>query len=120
MQTKTATKCESKFDPMVQQLKSEEILFETDRRFESRDLLVRPVSILLPNDESNIDCFSRNISPEGICLVTPRAFSDDFEAMILVHRLTGRHYSISSNCKWCEEFGDSWYLSGWKFAEAVS
>ncbi|MBX3421933.1 MAG: PilZ domain-containing protein [Pirellulaceae bacterium] len=104
----------------VKQLVIEDYHYDlTERRSCHRQVLVRPVSILVEDSQLTIAAISRNISSAGICLLTKQEISRDCAAKLSIHSLSETPQAFLANCRWCSTFGTGWYLSGWSFVNLV-
>ncbi len=106
---------------MVDELLRESARYERELRSFHRDVLVCPVDVQLPNELLDIQqCFSRNISPMGISLVSQVEFPDRVIASLKVHRPCSRGkrqdvQRVAAECRWCKPFSDIYWVSGWQF-----
>ena len=96
--------------------------FQTTKLRERRGLhrkpFVRPVKIFIGRDE--VDCiagFSRDVTDKGLGLITQVAWEPHKIAKIQVHSVFGAPYEVRAEVRWCEAFGDDWFLTGWSFLE---
>lgn len=104
----------------VENLFNEDRQFErTERRFSIREQFSRPVTVKIQNQEEVIDGFSKNISFEGIGIITKTEFPQGSEAKIEIHSSNSVNPVIVSKLAWCKPFGKGWYISGWSFVTAV-
>ncbi len=112
---------QSPSDPVVERivlqlLREESQLIARERRSAHRQSLIRPVTISLRSDEEiEIRGFTRNISTQGVGVISDLDFVDGGVAIIKIHSLDGRDTRILSECRWSNPFGEGWYASGWNF-----
>lgn len=101
----------------IQQLmKEHEAELLRERRSADRKPFVRPVVIATGrNHETLHEGFSRDISQIGIGMVTRTQWTMGTHAMLTIHSLTKRVARVSAEVRWCQEYGEGWYLSGWRF-----
>ncbi|NNE00275.1 MAG: PilZ domain-containing protein [Pirellulaceae bacterium] len=98
-------------------------MLRADARYDSvenrsahREHLLRSVTLKFRSpSERTVEGFSRNISATGIGLITPEAIADQSTAILTIERLRDHDVSILSECRWCRDFGKSFYISGWQF-----
>jgi hypothetical protein len=100
----------------IEGLLSEDSNFDrTEHRSAHRDHLVRSVDVKLRDCGTAIAAFSRNVSANGIGLITHESISDRTFAVLTISKLTGNDVSILAECRWCKPYGRNWHLSGWQF-----
>ena len=100
---------------LVDRLIKEEQRYEQDKRSVHRTPFVRPVTIYLSDDGGEIAAFSKNISAGGIGLLISQPIEAEAKAKLEIHALRGAPLRMLSESRWCHEFGNGWYLSGWRF-----
>jgi hypothetical protein len=86
----------------------------TEMRSRYRENLVVPVKVFFQNGETEMG-FSRNISEAGICVITRTLIPDNQMLDLEIYKLNGSPIRITSDARWCRPFGQSYYMSGWKF-----
>lgn len=86
----------------------------TEMRSRYRENLVVPVKVWFKNGESEMG-FSRNISEAGICVITQKLIVENEILDLEIYKLNGTPVRITSDARWCRPFGQSYYMSGWKF-----
>jgi hypothetical protein len=98
---------------LVSQIQLDQQGFSSENRSGHREPLVMPINIETSLDEFGLDAFTRNISPEGICLIAPQPFRPLSEASI---RLMSGTFPkrVASTCRWNKKFGMSYWISGWQ------
>lgn len=99
----------------VPQILEEDLWLNVEQRDSDRERLAIPVVVHQKNNGPKIHCFSRNISPNGVCLIgneEPATF--DFSLLELV-RSNGRSSRVTAECKWARRIGKSCWISGWQF-----
>lgn len=107
--------------PELQQLVDQILDEETrakigERRDSSRQQISRPLRIQ-PRDEQERDltAMSRDISGSGLGVISVDGFEMGTLARIEISRLKGAPSVVLAECRWCDPFGNGWFLSGWNF-----
>lgn len=101
---------------IVHELLREDLNFDrTDNRSTHRDTIVRPVVIDFRDCDETIAAVSRNISANGIGLITDKPIDNQTVAILRISKLTGKDETILSECRWSKAYGANWFLSGWQF-----
>lgn len=91
-----------------------------DRRAIGRIPFVRPIVIKSHSTNSQaIECFSRNLSPAGIGIVSRDSFKLGDVGTIEIHRFRQSPVIVLAECRWCDSFGSAWHFSGWVFLSTV-
>ena len=85
-----------------------------ERRATNRKPFARPVKIVTAQNEI-YDGFSRDLSPQGIGVITQEELPQSTIATITIHRLEGSAVDVPAEVRWSAPFGDGWYVSGWRF-----
>jgi hypothetical protein len=107
------------------QLQIEQLLLEIqrakfmERRTEPRQPFVRPVSIHVGR-EAGVKAFSKNMSQQGIGIIAAQMWDVGTIATIRIHSLTRKPVYLRCELRWCDPYGDDWYLTGWKFLSEAS
>ena len=97
-------------------LKENESELLKERRSTDRKPFVRPVVIATGrNHEKLVDAFSRDISLIGIGLVSPSNLPPGTLAVLTIHSLGRQVVRVTAEVRWCQAYGDGWFLSGWSF-----
>ncbi len=86
----------------------------TERRTEPRQPFARPVVIHLPHGPS-IRAFSKDLSAQGIGVITDTSFQPNSLATLEIHSMHGDPILLRSEARWCDAYGKGWFLVGWKF-----
>lgn len=89
-----------------------------ERRSNNREPLVRPVRVVALVDGCHDvlgEGFSKNFSPAGIGIVTRGKFAEGLIAVLEIHRFGRAPAAVLAECRWCDAFGEGWFMSGWKF-----
>ena len=99
-----------------QLLKENEAELLRERRSADRKPFTRPVLVLCgKNQETVHEAFSRDISPVGIGLITRVEWSEGAFAVLVIHSVGKKVIRVASEVRWCQPYGDGWYVSGWTF-----
>ena len=99
----------------VGRLLKENQLIEPEQRGKGRLQAAVPVSIYLPDQNSRASGFTRNLSHEGISLVSKVETKPGQVAGLEIKRLTGESSQMESLCLWGKRYGEHNWVSGWKF-----
>ncbi len=86
----------------------------TERRTETRQPFARPVEIHLPHGPS-IKAFSKDLSAQGIGIITDVSFQNNSLATLEIHSVTGGPVLLRAEVRWSDTYGKGWFLVGWKF-----
>ncbi|MEQ9409660.1 MAG: PilZ domain-containing protein [Fuerstiella sp.] len=89
-----------------------------ERRTEPRHPFVRPVMIHL-RDEPAIQAFSKDLSKQGIGMITDRQFKPGTMAVLAIHSATHNPVYVKCELRWSDPFGKGWFLTGWKFLSSA-
>ena len=99
-----------------QLLKENQAALLRERRSNNRKPFVRPVKIIAGRDHSEShDGFSRDISAQGIGVISRVQWQPQAIAIIEIHQLQGSDVAVRAEARWSEPFGDGWYSTGWRF-----
>lgn len=90
-----------------------------ERRTELRESFVRPVSVYIGSDEP-LTTFSKNVSRQGIAIVSRRQLEPGTIATLRIHSLERQNLCFRCEVRWCDPYGDGWFVSGWKFVSIGS
>jgi hypothetical protein len=85
-----------------------------ERRSVARTPFVRPVRIVTGRQETHDGC-SRDISKNGIAIMTRSEWKPSTIATLAIHSLKRRPDTVKAEVRWCQPFGEGWYVSGWRF-----
>jgi hypothetical protein len=115
--TTTGTKLHGTVHQIIDQLVIEERdSGPVERRTAHRQALTRPVLLRPLNDpEKSWQAFSKNVSPHGIGLITHERIELGTIAKLTIYRPAGPPVDLLAECRWCDPFGDDWFLHGWNF-----
>jgi len=90
----------------------------TERRTEPRHAFARPVHIHIGR-EPGLLSFSKDMSKQGIGLITSLELDVGTVAVLKIHSTTGRPVHLKCELRWSDGYGPDWYLTGWKFISAA-
>ncbi len=102
---------------LISQIQCEDIRRMRENREVTRQNIALPVTIKFNATGQELDAVSRDISSSGIGLISSLAI-DPATVGELEIQLTSSTTTISGQCHWCEKYGKSFYLTGWKFTGA--
>lgn len=91
----------------------------SERRTEPRHPFVRPVHISLP-DVGNVLAFSKDMSKQGIGIITDQDLPDGQIAVLTIHSTSNYPVHLKCELRWSDRFGKGWFLTGWKFLGTAS
>lgn len=86
----------------------------TERRTEPRHAFVRPVRIQI-GSEPAFQAFSKDLSKQGIGIITDRELRDGTVAVLSIHSTVHQSVHLKCELRWSDPFGKGWFLTGWKF-----
>jgi len=104
---------------LVDAIVKEESCASRERRSAHRVPLVRPVVVEMNGEARPFYSFSKNISACGIGLIMRLAPPNGTAAKLSIQRMHGDAAQVRAELRWCEPFGDGWYLTGWKFLAPI-
>ena len=90
-----------------------------EQRGAARTPLVCAVAIQHTFDEHSYHAFSRDISADGIGLITSSNVAIDQTANLSISRFDGASLKVAAVCRWCTPYGTDWYLSGWEYRHLI-
>lgn len=89
-----------------------------EKRAAGKHPFVRPVRIqLVSGAHEDVKAFTKDISANGVTIVTSRSWPVGVAAALEIHSLQGPDFQLQGSVHWCESFGHGWYVSGWHFVE---
>jgi hypothetical protein len=100
---------------LIREVIEDDNRFEKELRSVHRERLVLPVEIKRGTGEEYVRAFSRNISSEGIALISDLPFEDGERATLTIHQTAKPGSRVVSKCRWCKPFGKNFWVSGWQF-----
>ena len=99
----------------MERLLEEDGLVEPEQRSESRLTTAIPVCIKLPNETNRLSGFTRNLSTDGISLVSNGETAVGQTALLEIMRLDGGSSKAEGRCLWAKRYGEEHWVSGWGF-----
>ncbi len=110
-----------KADPVVERIIHD--MIREDSRFVAaemrsvhRETLVVPVTACF-KDGTTYQTFSRNISPQGVCLIGKEPMECEQVADLDIYRINADPIRIVAEIRWCKPFGQEYFFSGWRFIQ---
>lgn len=91
----------------------------TERRTEPRHPFVRPVQMYL-GKEDVILTFSKDMSKQGIGIITDRELTVGTIAVLTIHSTSHTPVTLKCEVRWIDKFGKDWFLTGWKFLSSAA
>lgn len=104
-------------DRQISLLIKDAIRIDQERRAEARHPFVYPVSLHVPNGEAEFG-FTRDISLKGVGLILSHEWAPGSIADLELH--SSNPLCIKSEARWARQYGDGWYLVGWRFLSMVT
>ena len=87
-----------------------------ERRACDRKPFVRPIKFVTVRVQGEShDGFSRDISAQGIGVISRVQWQPNAIATIKIHRLKGKEVAVKAEARWSEPYGDGWFVTGWSF-----
>ena len=99
----------------VGQLLKEDRLVEPEQRTGNRVTTAVPVYVTLSDSSTRVPGFTRNLSRDGICLVSKIETTLGQHASLEVMRPDGGSSVVESRCLWSKRYGEAHWVSGWDF-----
>lgn len=84
-----------------------------ERRAADRQPFTRPVHVQTQRG-SNL-AFSRDMSRDGIALISQASWPTGTMATLRVHSLFSHDAEIRAEARWSEPYGKDWHITGWRF-----
>lgn len=120
MSIATDTSSENEFSALIDELvRSAQSFDGMDRRGDNRIPLICAVTIQNTFGEETSQAFSRDISADGIGLITSTKVPIDQSANLSISRFDGASLRLSAVSRWCTSYGKDWYLSGWEYRRLI-
>jgi len=88
---------------------------EDDIRATDREKYAIPLVIHQKGNQSRIHGFTRNMSGEGVNLIAREGVALNSHCMLEFIRKEGERCSLIAECVWVKKFGESHWMTGWKF-----
>ena len=99
----------------VEQVKTEDARFDRELRSQHREKIVLSVTVKFLNGDEAVDCFSRNLSGSGACLLSSQPFTVDSQCVLKIHHIGNKDSNVIAIAKWSRPFGNDNFISGWQF-----
>ena len=99
----------------VAQILKEDLLVEPEHRTGNRVTTAIPVYVTLSDSSTRVPGFTRNLSRDGICLVSKIGTTSGQHASLEVMRPDGGSSVVESRCLWSKQYGEAHWVSGWDF-----
>lgn len=90
-----------------------------ERRAVDRQPFVRPLQITPTRGGDSLFGFSRDVSRNGISIITSEPLTPGTMALLQIHSTFGPQLEIRAQVRWCDSFGAGWFTSGWFFLEGT-
>lgn len=102
-------------EKIIKQIQHEDSRFDFELRSCHREKVILPVDVRFMNGNDVVQCYSRNLSGTGICLLSEKPFNADTQCVLQVNRLDDSVSDIVAVNRWCKSFGPKHWISGWQF-----
>ena len=87
-----------------------------ERRSVDRKPFVRPLQVITGRDQKDAhEAVSRDISSRAMGMISRHEFPPNTIATIRIHSLKGKDVLVRAELRWCEPYGEGWFVSGWSF-----
>ena len=106
-------------EEVIRALIKDAVQGEHERRAAKRHPFVYPVSIHTPNQPPDFG-FSRDLSQTGLGLIHSSAWAAGTIADLEIHGPSEKPVAFKSEVRWAREYGNGWYLIGWRFLSLVT
>ena len=100
---------------VVQLIKENQAILLRERRLADRTPFVRPVAMRAGRSGEPIKGFTRDLSPLGTAVVSPQPWNRHDIVWLTIHSINSRHVCFKTEARWCEPYGDGWYVVGFIF-----
>ena len=98
---------------LIAEIRADEVRFDRELRSAHREKIVIPIDISRGAEIAY--GFTRNLSPQGACVIAFQQFAESGKAKISLYRLGGKRSCVVAECRWCKPYGTGYFLSGWQF-----
>jgi hypothetical protein len=98
-------------------LREQQTTILRERRSVNRQPFVRPLEVQARGTEPQTG-FSRDVSRHGISLIARQPLAAGTIATLRIHSVYGPPMEVRAEVRWCDPFGDGWFLSGWYFLDS--
>lgn len=86
-----------------------------EERLVKREYLTCSVMLELGVTGKKCMGFSRDISDDGVGLITEEKIEPNTVATLSIERFDGTHVKLRAICRWARYYGPNWHLTGWEF-----
>lgn len=103
---------------ILREVRESEELFDNELRKFYRGQAILPIKVV---DEEDTECFAftKNVSQNGVCLISPQPFFDGDLAHMNINGLNYETGQLPATCRWSKRFGISYWASGWEFNQDI-
>ena len=116
MMRTTGRAANPEIERVVNRLIAEDTQYDQrENRSSLRHKFIRAVDLQLRESGRDLTAFSRNLSADGIGVITNEFVPEGEMAVISIAQLGPGKVLLLGKCKWCKSYGDNWFLSGWQF-----
>ena len=106
----------AEIENLIKDLQTVEENYNSELRSRDREKLVIPIELSTFDKEFSLSAFSRDISSNGLGVITSQPFSAGSQMAIQMH-LQGGGNKVRCQCRWNTAFGESFWASGWELSE---
>ncbi len=117
MNVRSGMKEKNRIRQIIERLqKAEKAELIRERRNAERLTFVRPVIITTGRDrQTQIKATSKDLSQTGMGLIHDVGLEVGRIGVLTIYRLHDDPLMIRAECRWCQTFCKSWFVSGWRF-----
>ena len=102
--------------PLAVRLQTGHCQATRERRTAERLTSIRPVVITTGRDrKTHVKATSKDLSHTGMGLIHDVAFEVGRIGVLKIYRLHDDPLLIRAECRWCQPYCQSWFVSGWRF-----
>ena len=99
---------------IIADIHSEGAKFDRELRSNHREKITLPVDVICRQSEITHG-FTRNISPQGLCIISLENFPHTERATLCLYRLDEKPTRVLAECRWSRAYGHRYWISGWQF-----
>ena len=117
MNVRSSVKEKHRIKQIIESLrKAEKDEATRERRTAERLTFIRPVVITTGRDrQTHVKATSKDLSHTGMGLIHDVAFEVGRIGVLKIYRLHDDPLLIRAECRWCQPYCQSWFVSGWRF-----
>jgi hypothetical protein len=104
---------EDRFD--VELIRQSDATVEWDVRSTEREKFAVPVVIHQKGTQPKIQAFTRNLSGDGVNLVSQQEVQVSSFCKLQFVRIGGERFDVIGKCVWTHKYGEDYWLTGWQF-----